>query len=204
MGSRNSPTRPPSCTGNEGTVPGQTGGASAPVDPTFDPNHPLEKIPPHLRRNHDAQSTEAGREELTLEQWRRRGFPEPTRQDFADARIMFSKSDGPRRGGCNPKIRPRIVMFDRNIVARKRIAGGRIPKRDNTARKKEREWKIAFNKIASARVAMHPSSGNVSDVSDDDTVDDAQYNDGGQNHNQRRYGGGPGPGTGGGGGGVAA
>lgn len=139
-----------------------------------------------------------------MEQWRRRGFPEPTPQDFADARIMFFKSDGPRRGGCNPKIRPRLVMFDRNIVAPKRIAGGRIPKRDNTARKKETAWKIAFNKTARMMVAMHPSSGNMSDVSDDDTVDDVPYYDGGDNHNKWRYDDGPGPGTGGGGGGVAA
>ena len=80
--------------------------------------------------------TEPGREELTIEEWRQRGFPEPTQQDLADARLMFHRRDGPRtHGGVNPRIRPRIVMFDRNIVRSKPVPGDRIPRRDNPARR---------------------------------------------------------------------
>lgn len=171
-------------------------------DASYDPNHPLERIPEHLRCDRDVMPTEAGREELTLHEWRRSGLPEPTPQDFADARIMRAKSDGPRRGPSDPTIRPRLVMFERNRVSRERAPGNSIPKRDTTARKQESVWQLRHNRVRDVARAMDPRAGNLSDMShdDDDTVD----NDGGAHHNQDGYGDGRGPGTGGGGGGVAA
>ena len=99
--------------------------------------------------------TEPGREELTLEQWRRRGFPEPTAQDMKDARLLLGHRDGPRtHSGVNPRMRPRLVVPGRNIVRRSSVPGGRIPRRGRRSGTGGGDFAAAFRRVANARAAV--------------------------------------------------
>ena len=103
---------------------------------------------------------------MTIDEWRRRFGREPTQQDLRDARMLIGRSDGPKRAsGVNPMIRPRLVKFDRAIVARKNIPGGRIPRRNGKARERERSFAAAFRRVATATAAAD-NPDNISEMSD--------------------------------------
>ena len=143
------------------TPPGRVSGAF-PQD--FDLNHPYELLRHEQQRGRELHGTQPGRDELLPDQWRRIVGREPTAQDWADARLLVSNDDRPRRGG-DGKQRTRLVYRDRNRVARKHVPGGRIPKRKGGVRERERNL-VAFFRRTDARLAA--VNGNTTDVTDEE------------------------------------
>ena len=104
-----------------------------PRHPVTDARHPADAMTPRQAVYRHIADTEEGREEVFIDEWRRR-YGEPTRADVVDARIATPAEDRAvrngrlpawsQRGVVRPGMRPRLVLSDNPRARRRPVRGG--------------------------------------------------------------------------------
>ena len=172
--------------GWHGPPPQQSQGRRAPQPAP----HPVQDLTPRQRVFRHTAPTEGGREEVFIEEWRRR-YGEPTREDITDARIATPAEDRTIRNGqlarqpgpVDPSLRPRLVLTDNPRARRRPVHGGRIPR---VRRRRNQETWTAFEAAQYHRPGHHPDTmSQVSDGEDEDEEGEEEYFDDGRHHNQQ-------------------
>ena len=183
---RQGPPPPPMYDGWHGPPPQQSQGRRAPQPAP----HPVQDLTPRQRVFRHTAPTEGGREEVFIEEWRRR-YGEPTREDITDARIATPAEDRTIRNGqlarqpgpVDPSLRPRLVLTDNPRARRRPVHGGRIPR---VRRRRNQETWTAFEAAQYHRPGHHPDTmSQVSDGEDEDEEGEEEYFDDGRHHNQQ-------------------